>query len=403
MISIRRAAVACAAAAVVAAGWVAAPVSAATPTPVTKCPVGATCVSWKDTNSSTVQQDIELFNHAGDPVFWCNNAGGCWVGNDKFGVTGSNTATLAAYLSTTNGSNGQLVIDGKSLTGPGIEFITCLDGATTCSTAATRNGSRAPARAGTGARAQAAAASTPVTNCPVGQPCVIWQDTNATGGQQDIELFDHLGNPIFWCNNTGGCWVGNDRLGVTGSSVFNLAAYLSTTNGTNGELVIEGHILTAPDIKFVNCLNKAGGTVATCSTSSAAAAASRPGTTDRRSPVFPAVTATPAASTPVTPCPVGATCVSWKDTNTTGSQKDIELLNHTGSLIYWCDNTGGCWVRNDKLGVTGSSVFNLAAYLSTTNGTNGELIIDGQVLTGPDIAFVNCLNAGGTVAACRTS
>ena len=403
MISMRRVAVACAAA-VVAAGLTAAPVSAATPTPVTKCPVGATCVSWKDTNSSTVQQDIELFNHAGDPVFWCNNAGGCWVGNDKFGVTGSNTATLAAYLSTTNGTNGQLVIDGKSLTGPGIEFITCLDGSTSCSTAAIRGDQpfARSAEAGTRARGQAEAASTPVTNCPVGQPCVIWEDTNTTGGQQDIELFDHLGNPIFWCNNTGGCWVGNDRLGVTGSSVFNLAAYLSTTNGTNGELVIDGHVLTGPDIAFVNCLNGGGGSVASCATS-AAAAVSRLGLAAHRSQVAPADTATPAASTPVTPCPVGATCVSWKDTNTTGSQKDIELLNHTGSLIYWCDNTGGCWVHNDKLGVTGSSVFNLAAYLSTTNGTNGELVIDGQVLTGPDIAFVNCLDAGGTVAACRTS
>jgi hypothetical protein len=126
MISMRRAAVALALAVAAAVGWAAAPVSAATP--VTPCPVGATCVTWQDTNSSTVQQDIELFNHAGDPVFWVNNAGGAWVGNDKFGVTGSNTSTLAAYLSTTNGTNGQLVIDGKSLTGPGIGFINCLNG-----------------------------------------------------------------------------------------------------------------------------------------------------------------------------------------------------------------------------------------------------------------------------------
>ncbi len=128
MISMRGAAVACAAVAVVAASWMAAPVSAATPTPVTRCPVGATCVTWQDTNTSTVQQDIELLNHGGDPVFWCNNAGGCWVGNDKVGVTGSNTATIAAYLSTTNGTNGQLVIDGKALTGSDIGFITCLNG-----------------------------------------------------------------------------------------------------------------------------------------------------------------------------------------------------------------------------------------------------------------------------------
>lgn len=126
MISMRRAVIACAAALAVAASWMAAPVSAATP--VTKCPVGATCVTWEDTNSSTVQQDIELLNHAGDPVSWCNNAGGCWVGNDKYGVTGSSTSTLAAYLSTTNGTNGQLVVDGKSLTGPGIGFISCLNG-----------------------------------------------------------------------------------------------------------------------------------------------------------------------------------------------------------------------------------------------------------------------------------
>jgi hypothetical protein len=254
----------------------------------------------------------------------------------------------------------------------------------------------AAALTATGAFAQAASASTPVTKCPVGATCVTWQDTNTTGTQQDIELNDHLGSPIVRCNNSGGCWVGNDRLGVTGSSVFNLAVYLSTTNGTNGELVIDGQVLTGSDIAFVTCLNE-GGTIAACRTS-AAAAASRPGVADHRSRAIPA-----AASTPVTPCPVGATCVTWQDTNTTGSQKDIELLDHTGSPIFWCDNSGGCWVRNDKLGVTGSSVFNLAAYLSTTNGTNGELVIDGQVLTGPDIAFVNCLHGGGTIAACRTS
>jgi hypothetical protein len=306
MISMRRAAVACAAASMVAAGWMAAPASAATP--VTRCPVGATCVTWKDTNASTVQQDIELINHAGIPVFWCNNAGGCWVGDDKFGVTGSNTATLAAYLSTTNGTNGELVIDGKALTGPGIGFITCLDGAAACSAAVTRSGGRegeasiamrkltaigaAPALADPGTRARAAAASTPVTKCAVGATCVTWQDTNTTGGQQDIELLDHLGSPIFWCNNSGGCWVGNDRLGVTGSSVFNSAAYLSTTNGTNGELVIDGHVLTGPDIQFVNCINAGGGTTATCSTS-AAAAAFRPGAASHPSRVVQAATSTP--------------------------------------------------------------------------------------------------------------
>jgi hypothetical protein len=195
------------------------------------------------------------------------------------GIWVSGLRAKAAYLSTTNGTNGQLVIDGKALTGPGIGFITCLDGSATCPAAAIRSRPRAgktlvtvrkiavtaaPAdRSATGALARAAAASTPVTNCPVGQPCVIWQDTNTTGGQQDIELFDHLGNPIFWCNNTGGRWVGNDRLGVTGSSVFNLAAYLSTTNGTNGELVIDGQVLTGPDIQFVNCLNQ-GGSIAAC-------------------------------------------------------------------------------------------------------------------------------------------
>lgn len=253
----------------------------------------------------------------------------------------------------------------------------------------------AAALSATGAFAQAASASTPVTKCPVGATCVTWQDTNTTGVQQDIQLNDHLGNPIFWCNNSVDCWVGNDRLGVTGSSVFNLAAYLSTTNGTNGELVIDGQVLTGPDIAFVNCLNAAGGTLASCRT---ATAASRAGESGRRRGAVQA-----AASTPVTPCPVDATCVTWQDTNTAGSQKDIELLDHTGSLIFWCDNSGGCWVHNGKLGVTGSSVFNLAAYLSTTNGTNGELVIDGQVLTGPGIAFVACLDAGGTIVACRTS
>jgi hypothetical protein len=67
------------------------------------------------------------------------------------------------------------------------------------------------------------------------------------------------------------------------------------------------------------------------------------------------------------------------------------------------NNVGGCWVGNDRLSVTGSSVFNQAAYLSTTNGTNGELVIDGQVLNGPDIAFIACLGAGGAIAACRTA
>jgi hypothetical protein len=126
----------------------------------------------------------------------------------------------------------------------------------------------AAALAATGALARAALASTPtpMTRCPVGATCVSWQDTNATGVQQDIELFDHLSNPIFWCNNSGGCWVGNDRLGVTGSSVFNLAAYLSTTNGTNGELVIDGQALTGPDIQFVTCLNE-GGSISACRTS----------------------------------------------------------------------------------------------------------------------------------------
>ena len=119
------------------------------------------------------------------------------------------------------------------------------------------------ALAAAGAFAQAAAASTPVTKCPVGATCVTWQDTNTTGTQQDIELNDHLGNPIFWCNNNGGCWVGNDRLGVTGSSVFNLAAYLSTTNGTNGQLVIDGKSLTAPDVTFINCL-LGGGSLSGC-------------------------------------------------------------------------------------------------------------------------------------------
>lgn len=105
------------------------------------------------------------------------------------------------------------------------------------------------------ARAARPAAGVTATQCPAGQSpaCAAWQDTNTSGPVvQDLLLLDHNGSPIYWCNNAGGCWVGNDRMGVTGSSVTDQAAYLSTTNGTNGELVIDGQVITAKDIEWIH-------------------------------------------------------------------------------------------------------------------------------------------------------
>jgi hypothetical protein len=107
------------------------------------------------------------------------------------------------------------------------------------------------------------AAVTQNVTCPAGNPCVAWHDSGRGGLQQDIILYDHQGAPIWWCNNAGGCWAGNDRLGVTGASPFDDAAYLTTSDGVHGELVIDGQKLDGKDIAFLVCLNK-GGTLAGC-------------------------------------------------------------------------------------------------------------------------------------------
>lgn len=103
-----------------------------------------------------------------------------------------------------------------------------------------------------------------ITPCPpdVTPACAGWQDTNAATVVQDLLLTDHNGAPIWWCNNAGGCWVGNDRLGVTGASVFDQAIYMSTTDGVHGQLVIGGHALTEQDLRFLLCLEASS--LATC-------------------------------------------------------------------------------------------------------------------------------------------
>lgn len=109
----------------------------------------------------------------------------------------------------------------------------------------------------------AASAAAPVL-CPIGSTCVTWQDQDSARVQQDLLLEDRNGSPVWWCNNAGGCWVGDDKLGVTGASVYDNAAYLAvSSNGVNGKLVIDGVTLDARDIAFLVCLNK-GGTLAAC-------------------------------------------------------------------------------------------------------------------------------------------
>jgi hypothetical protein len=97
-----------------------------------------------------------------------------------------------------------------------------------------------------------------ITHCPVDvSPCVAWQDTSASRVVQDFELLDRNGAPVFWCNNTGGCWVGNDRLGVTGSSVFDEGAYLTVLPGGKGALVLGRQVLTGQDIARLHALEAA--------------------------------------------------------------------------------------------------------------------------------------------------
>lgn len=102
---------------------------------------------------------------------------------------------------------------------------------------------------GTPARAAA------VTQCDTGvsPACAGWQDTNTTSTvYQDLELLDHNGAPIWWCNNAGGCWTGNDKLGVTGASVFDEVIYMVSPDGVHGALVIDGKMLTARDIRMLH-------------------------------------------------------------------------------------------------------------------------------------------------------
>lgn len=115
------------------------------------------------------------------------------------------------------------------------------------------------------AAARPAPAGVPVLQCPPGQSpaCAAWQDQNSGQVVQDLLLQDRNGAPVWWVNNAGGMWVGNDRLGVTGASVFDQAAYLSTSDGSHGVLVVDGQELTGNDISFVICLNR-GGSLASC-------------------------------------------------------------------------------------------------------------------------------------------
>lgn len=113
--------------------------------------------------------------------------------------------------------------------------------------------------------APATRAAAPVTvQCAAGTSpaCASWQDMNSSKVVQDLELTDHTGAPIWWCLNAGGCWVGNDRLGVTGSSVYNEAAYLAVRNGRFGELVLGRQVLTSRSIRFLICLQ--GHSLAEC-------------------------------------------------------------------------------------------------------------------------------------------
>ena len=111
----------------------------------------------------------------------------------------------------------------------------------------------------------ASAPAAAVQQCPAGvsPACAGWQDTNGKTLVQDLVLTDHNGAPVWWINDAGGMWVGNDRLGVTGKSVYDHAAYLAVPDGIHGQVVIGGRVLTAAGIRLVNCL-LAGGTVRSC-------------------------------------------------------------------------------------------------------------------------------------------
>lgn len=99
--------------------------------------------------------------------------------------------------------------------------------------------------------------------CALAPHLACWQDENSTGIDQDIEVFDHNGAPEFWINNAGGTWAGNDKLGVTGKSVFANVAYLTPTpDGLRGELVLDGQVLTATDIAELHMLERAHITLA---------------------------------------------------------------------------------------------------------------------------------------------
>lgn len=111
--------------------------------------------------------------------------------------------------------------------------------------------------AGTFGPSRAAIVQAPTVRCPAGvsPACASWQDTNTRKVVQDLELFDHNKAPIWWCNNAGGCWVGSDRMGVTGKSVFDNAAYLFAPDGVHGVLVLDGKTLTSKLVLFLACLD----------------------------------------------------------------------------------------------------------------------------------------------------
>lgn len=279
-------------------------------------------------------------DHDGAPIFWCVNAGACWTGNDRLGawqvLTAGAAQHHAAPASPPRRRLPARILVGLALAVAAVSLAACQAAATAPArpapsrsaalpryvirdpyaavnkrlTAEQRRVARqyvkglcagknpapaalrpatlarvchdwgfkvAPSRARTTANSAA-----PVILCAAGvsPACFAYQDTNTTGGGciQDFLLLDHNGSPIWWVNDCGGMWVGNDKNGVTGASVFDQAIYMSVPDGVHGALTIDGSPLTAADVryllsveplltvndvKFLVCVNK-GGTVAAC-------------------------------------------------------------------------------------------------------------------------------------------
>jgi hypothetical protein len=121
-------------------------------------------------------------------------------------------------------------------------------------------GRPAPAVAAPKAAVAAATAVPGSDICAGGVPCLSMQDQSSTV-QSDLILYDKNGAPIFWCLNAGGCWVGNDKLGVTGFNPathgYALSVYLSNdATGTHGQVVIDGQVFTAKDITYLHALER---------------------------------------------------------------------------------------------------------------------------------------------------